>query len=605
MVAICGNMTINTAKADWSHPDYLEPDLSSTTSSEEISAGSGEEAQANGIVANGFSPEADGFSFENYGNEYGSDGLTPVEMQRIYGERVCAYKEGGECILTPPAEQWMDQENKGSDGGHCSGMAALSTLMYYNKVSPQKFGADTASELSIADNKPLQHEIAFWAATRATEPIGYKDMNESASIKYSSKYLEDSPNAVLDNLTKYLMEGKHASEWWTLGMSNLNKGGHAVTPFGVEDMGDGLFKILVYDNNYPKDTKAIEVDRNANTWKYEASINPEETTSEWTGDGNSHNLDLQAISPRLGIQECEFCDETQNATNLSAKTDNESALNAEDQDNSVLTVKDATAPRHVQIWLDGNASLLITDTMGRRIGRVEANKFVNEIPGAEIQPQYDGGAKPLEKWREPVYDIPTGLNFTIKVDGTWLKSADSQDVTMIGPGYDLAVEGMWLDPGEQDYIDVATVRNDIYRLTYRTDYNETPDIIMGKESEPADYEFVLRGAQMQPGGKLNAELDMKKSRFTLNTIGNNESGKYELLIHRIDDNGEQFFGNKDVGLRPNDSAYLDFLDWKGIGKSMYLKIDHGSKGTIDETVELKSQQDLYTYWETNSTAKKV
>jgi hypothetical protein len=28
-------------------------------------------------------------------------------------------------------------------------------------------------------------------------------------------------------------------------------------------------------------------------------------------------------------------------------------------------------------------------------------------------------------------------------------------------------------------------------------------------------------------------------------------------------------------------------------------------GIIDETVELKSQPDLYTYWETNSTAKKV
>jgi hypothetical protein len=58
-----------------------------------------------------FLPEQDGFSFANYGNENEPVNLTPVEVQRMFGDVVCASMSGGECTLTPPARSWMDEVN--------------------------------------------------------------------------------------------------------------------------------------------------------------------------------------------------------------------------------------------------------------------------------------------------------------------------------------------------------------------------------------------------------------------------------------------------------------------------------------------------------------
>jgi hypothetical protein len=187
--------------------------------------------------------------------------------------------------------------------------------------------------------------------------------------------------------------------------------------------------------------------------------------------------------------------------------------------------------------------------------------------------------------------LPDGLNFTVTVDGSWLEKASDQELTVIGPGYDLLVEDLWLDPGEQDHVDVSTANED-YKLTYRSNYTESPDIIIGTDGRDADYEFVVRGIQVE-SGRISAELDNNRGEFILDTLGINETGKFGLLMHRIDDKGEQYFGNDDIILRPYDTLYLDFLAWKGDGTSIPLRIDHGSNGSIDETLELKDESDFY------------
>ncbi|MCZ7671245.1 MAG: hypothetical protein M5U34_30980 [Chloroflexi bacterium] len=129
-------------------------------------------APAAGSADSGFRPESDGFGFENYGDEADAINLTAVEMQRMFGEQVCANQTNG-CTLTPPARQWMEQMNEGMDGGHCEGMAVLSSLMYYDKIEPDSFGGDITNEL-VFDNDALQREIAYWWVTQATWPGGYE-----------------------------------------------------------------------------------------------------------------------------------------------------------------------------------------------------------------------------------------------------------------------------------------------------------------------------------------------------------------------------------------------------------------------------------------------
>lgn len=553
LLSICGVVNEDAARADWLHPDYSDPSTGASTISPEAAPnGISHGVQAGDLVTSGFLPEVNGFSFPNYGGEHG-DGLRPEEMKRLFGADVCSSTAGGECILSPPAKRWMEEINKAMTGGHCEGMAVLSALMYYGKISPEEFGADEAYKLSI-ENQPLQHEIAYWFATQYTHPGGDKAVKES-------------PDLVLKTLIESLREGKSASELWELGVYQRDmSGGHAVTPFGVQDTGDGKYKIMVYDNEDPGKTQEIDVDQNANTWSYGGG--------SYTGDASSQNLEITAISPRLGQQKGDFSDDSQKNSLQSGEEEGRSGLSEVQENTSNLSNVEDTLPasKYLQVWIDGNASLLITDNLGRRVGRIEANKYVNEIPGAEIKPLRAAATNISEKRREPMYRVPSGKNFTIKVDGTWLKKADEEDVTVIGPGYDLAVEGVWLDPGEQDYIDIATVGRDYYQLTYRTNYTESPDIIIGKDTDQADYEFTIRGAKIEPEGRFNVGLDMLSGRLMLNPIGNSEADMFELLVHRIDDNGEQFLRADNLTLKSNSTAYLNFTEIKSGDKNLHLDL---------------------------------
>ena len=76
-----------------------------------------------------FAPGTQGFKFQNYGNEEGIENLTATEIKRMFGPDACAHEEGETCILTPAAEQWMQETNKGMNGGHCEGLATMALLM--------------------------------------------------------------------------------------------------------------------------------------------------------------------------------------------------------------------------------------------------------------------------------------------------------------------------------------------------------------------------------------------------------------------------------------------------------------------------------------------
>lgn len=132
------------------------------------------------VVSSGFDPSVDAFGFENYGGEPGTVNLTTVEMQRMYGDEVCANLADG-CTLSPPARQWMEQMNKAMAGGHCEGMAVLSSLFYYGESSPSAFGADVTGDLEFPGNDALQREIAYWFATQSTYPGGVVKVNQSPS----------------------------------------------------------------------------------------------------------------------------------------------------------------------------------------------------------------------------------------------------------------------------------------------------------------------------------------------------------------------------------------------------------------------------------------
>ncbi len=514
-----------------------------------------------GSIDSGFRPEVDGFSFENYGKDPGFTNLAVEDLVRLFGESIVASREGGKLILSPPAQKWLEEVNAAMGGGHCEGMATLSLLFFLGKSQVSEFGAATTNALQIPGNEKLQREIAYWWATQITEPAAKGVLREI------------SPSEVVDRLIQAFQGGRQPAESYTIGFYKPDRsGGHAVTPYAIQDKGDGKVGILIYDNNYPNASREIVVDRAANTWSYSGSTNPAEQANTYTGDATTKTLEIVPTSVRLEKQVVPFL--ASSAGTGQAQSWWESALGI----HSAL----AAEPSYNEIWVDGAADFLITDDQGRRLG-VSDGRFLREIPGGEATSIKLG----VDVWaadQEPIYYLPTNVTFTMSLDGKNLKQVSAGEVTMIGPGYDLEISDIQIEPGQKDSLVFSP---DGTRLSYQTTSSESPDIMLGMEGKEADYAFLIKGFDLQGGGTLEVARDMEKGRLSMKATGASGPGAYGFLLDRISEQGgEQIFGHEGIILAPGDTAYFYFAQWTGEGGSLKLEIDRNSDGTIDEVQDV-------------------
>jgi len=486
-----------------------------------------------GINDSGFRPDIDGFGFQNYGEHPETVDLTPEEMQRMFGDQVCASMVGGKCILTYPAERWMNQAISAMKSGHCEGIAVLSSLMYYNQTNPNLFGGNSTVDLSL-ENVLLQREVGYWWTTQVTSPGG-------------SKKVLESPQAVLDTLAQAFYEEKGADEWWVMGIYLPDgSGGHAITPFAVEDRGNGTARILVYDNNWPKDSRFIEVDTLSNTWRYQSSINPNEPDSLYSGNASTKNLEIVSLSSRLGQQQCDFCGAESTATDV----------NAAGKNGSKGTLQGA---KRIQIWQSGKARTLIADENGRRVGLLESGQFVNEIPGAEIRNLKFGGDHP------PVILLPLALvnasHLAIEISSTANGSGKNQaDTAIFAPGFALASSISDLGKGLQQRVDLS-LEDEAYNVSIGANRQLSPII-----SIDSDYRRIsLTGLNIDPAGRINISMNPSLGAFRMGTLGNLKPGTLKLLLTSLDptSGASSTFKSLDLILRPDDGVSMDFADSSG------------------------------------------
>ena len=177
--------------------------------------------------------------------------------------------------------------------------------------------------------------------------------------------------------------------------------------------------------------------------------------------------------------------------------------------------------------------------------------------------------------------------FTVTIDGSQLTETGVSEVTMIGAGFNMVVADLVLDPGQQDTIYVDVESDEYLALNYESDYSDSPDIWFGLATDDADYEFIVRGSDIEPGGSFNVALDFPSGDFVLNTTGQTEFGLYDLLVVRIDDQGEYVFSTEDIELLPDDTMFVNFFEWEGDGSPMFLDFDFETNGTIDATLVLE------------------
>jgi hypothetical protein len=507
------------------------------------------------VADNGFRPEKNGFGFENYGGDVGAQDLTPAQMKEIFGDQVCADQSNGQCTLTPPAQAWMDNENKSMAGGHCMGFSIASLQFFKDQLKPTDFGGDSTTALALAGNGSLQQKIA--------EGFAYQDLQ---SVRDGT--VKGTPTEVLDKLIEAL---KANADTYTLGIYKRDgTGGHAITPFAVEDQGGGKMGVLAYDNNYPKVTRVVQFDRNADTWSYQASTNPSEPSATYEGDANTRSIDFSPTKPGEGVQPCPFC------TLGSAQA--EGGQQGQQGSKGSAGSGGGQGDQFYEVSLEGtpdnHAHLVLTDDQGNQTGYVNG-KLVEDIEGVQVNE-----TKSDKDWRggdEPNYRIPVGTKVAITLDGSSVHgSDDSETLTMTGPGYDAIVQDIKIAEGQKDKFEVSP---DATSISYTTDpaQSESPVLALGFQAQGPDYGFAIKAGAVEGGSTISVSQNETNHQLVIDTTGTKQAGTYGVAIHRIDKNGEQDFSHPNLQLGAGAKATVDYAGFTEHGQGLPLTIDENGQ----------------------------
>ncbi|MFE3193899.1 hypothetical protein ACFXHA_33195 [Nocardia sp. NPDC059240] len=491
------------------------------------------------VADSGFRPAVDGFGFQNYGNDSGPINLTANTMRALFGDAVCASTQG-DCELIPQAETWMAEQNKGMANGHCYGMSVTSLLVAMHKLDPAKYGADSTVKLDLAHNAALQEMIA-------QQFVGQWMPNVVAG------QVKGSPKQIVDKLTEVLKPG--AAETYSVGFYKRDMtGGHEVTPYAIEDKGNGQSSILIYDNNFPGVTSHIDVDRNADTWRYQTASNPADPSEPYDGDAGTATLMLDPTTPAQQQQTFPYL-----------VHDTKGAKGAKPGGPALTVFLDSDPVDH--------GHLLITADGGKRIGYVNG-KRINEIPGARF---VDVKSNNSTYKFEPEYQIPAGTHFTVTVDGAGLKKTQKSDVVILGGAFDVSVGGINLAPGATSTIDMGI---DGDRVKYTSTDAQAPDIEIGESYDSSDYAFAVSKAAVGPGGTVEVTLPLDRNVFTVDATKSRAPASLGVTMERIDDHGKRTFSKDGVAVSGTATAAFDFDAWDGGGKAIALTVtDQGKKNT--------------------------
>ena len=451
------------------------------------------------VADSGFRPETDGFAFENYTNVEGVQNLTPAEVESLFGDQVCLSGTGAECELIPAANEWMDNANETMAGGHCMGFSVAALRMFNEDIEQEDYGDDQTVELEIIDNAPLQGSIAEHFVYQMLDPI-------------VENTVEGKPSEVLEALMEALDSGE---ELYTIGIFKADgSGGHAITPYAVEDKGGGKFAILNYDNNYPGITRALEVDTNAETWEYLGGTNPANLDEVYQGNAETQTLKILPTTPGDQLQPCPFCSGEETAGEGEAPTG--SVLGEDKQYTEVSLGGDPKNHPH----------LVFTDDEGRRTG-VVGGRLLREIPDVEVVEAF--ASQNWEGAPEPRYRIPEGAEYTISVDGTDLDKATTTNVDLVGNGLVIEVDDIKLEPGQKDEMVLPAG----YGITYQSNSEEgvAPSFFAGLVEDDAAYTFAASAVGLEAGSTISLVVEQEEKVVILDSLGSSgQDGENPIFI---------------------------------------------------------------------------
>ena len=487
----------------------------------------------------GFRPNPDGYHFDNY------LGVYPLVTDYSIEDAIKMFGKDAICIMVNevcfPRFQvliWIAKVNWDMNFGHCDGMASTSSRFFKEIDDPSAFqpDANTTFDLNLGN---VRRHIAYYFVEQYTDPVR----------TYKEQIRQNSLSSILNQLISAMSNG--AEDPTTLFIRHRvdsEISGHAITPYAIEDRGNGIYWVKVYDNNHASDSsRYVIINTSNNTWSYDFG------GTIWSGDDTTHTLGIVPISEYAKQPVCPWCDS-----------------------DSWAALPTSLGP---EIWLTGQGHLLITDSQGQRIGYL-GDQFINEIAGAFESP-IDAG---LGVAMEPIYDLPQEDDYQILLDGQTLTEKGETSIAVFAPGYAVSIADITIGPASQDELKVS---QDGTAVVYQANEAREPTITIALDSASESRQFTILEADFSAGdtGGMTADLNLGKLEFD-NSLS--AGGEYNFSYKLIDENRQRIFTHSGIDIPANATHYLDFGKWDG-STSMILEVDLDSDGDIDEYIDLDNQ----------------
>ena len=493
-----------------------------------------------GAVDMGFRVNPDGYSFANYGGNTPTD-FTIDDLVQMFGRDAVCTNTTGACQPREAASTWRDQVVGWMSGGHCDGFTTTA-LRFFKDIDQQSTFQPGAASTYALTRVNMQRRIAYFWALQVPNPVGAARSNA----------LSKTPTQVLQQL--FLAMSGSAPDPVTLIIYNADGTlGHSVLPYAIEDAGNGIYRVRVYDNNHPNDAnRRVTINTTNNTWSYDLGGG----LGTWNGF-----IGVIALSTYAQQPACPWC----------AGATRQDSLPPPTQPGSV-----AATPR-VQTLVEGDGNLLVTDNEGRRLGTV-GGQFIDEMPDA-FASVLPGG---LGQKSQPVFYLPENKPLTLGVTG----AVGQARLVQYGPGYAVVADGVIISPQSSQQMGISA---DGRSLSLSPTTDQTPDLSLIAESGNTSLRLQVSDAPVEGGDTVSVQRDPGTGQFIYSRRDAGQ-GTYTLDIRRVTADGLQSFTHGQITIGASATHYIQYGSWNGQG-NINVRIDNNSDGSMDSSISLDDETD--------------
>lgn len=489
------------------------------------------------LADSGFRPKPNGFGFENWGgDQHPISKLTAADVQGLFGDRVCARFEKNECVLTPAAKLWANEMNQMMQGGHCEGMAALSAAFHVKKEVVAEYGAPQTFDLQ-PKKADLMRTISMYFATQSLEPV-----NKSTALtrEWPLQKIVDQLVSAIGSKTDYITLGIYGAQ-----------GGHAVTPYMVEQLPSGQYRIHVYDNNYPGAEKYVEVDVAKDRWTYAgAALNPKEDPAPW--EGGQGSMDVTLLSTRYEPLQCPFCGDHRPPKNPPQQPSSSQRKPSIESDG--YTVVTPVRCSQVQATRKSDKKQISSAKNGAK----------TEISGATMTPLRGSGGCVVRLPRDQQYDVSLVSDSGVPVPG-------NVGITIFYPGSVYSVSNLALGAsGAQTF---ALSKDN---FSYIAGGAQKPTVRIAEDRDGPNTLYEVTGFTIEDGKSFGA-TEGEDGRITLYD-NDSKLDMCDISAEVIDESGTDSYDLEDVDFGENGRVVLHAED----GGELDVDIDSDGDGAVDD-----------------------